>query len=125
MVAPGVVLPVLAGLVVPGCVVPELVPVVEPVLQLPGNLTSQLLELIFQVRGWERSLHIFDIQDWDPWYKHMGPALFLLYELYSAGLYFPSIYLIEEISEGLQAMFKHAKTIESLFKVKPIDRNSL
>jgi hypothetical protein len=125
MVSPGVVLPALVGLVVPGCVVPDVVPVVEPVLQLTSNLTSQLLEVIFQMRGWERSLHIFDISDWDPWCKYMGPALFQLYQLYSAGLYFPSLYLIEEISEGLQAVFKHAKTIDSLFKVKPIDRNIL
>jgi hypothetical protein len=115
MVTPGVVIPVLVELVVPGSVVPNLVPAVIPLVDVSTNLTSSLLNLIFEMGAWERALDVMDINGREPWCMNIRSALQHLNAFYTVGLHFPSIYTLDAVPGCLEEVFKHAKTIASLF----------
>ncbi len=38
---------------------------------------------------------------------------------------YPEVYLLEEVREILQDIFKYGDVLKSLFRVKPVDRNGL
>ena len=40
-------------------------------------------------------------------------------------MYYPDVYIIEDVQNQLHEIFKYGDLLKSLFRVKPIDRNDL